>query len=208
MKRLRIVWNAALAVALCLGGTVPAFAQSGLVAAYGFDEGSGSTVNDSSGQGNNGVVSGAAWTTTGKFGGALSFDGVSSWVTVPHSAALALTKGMTIEAWIRTASPAGWRAIALKERTGGLSYALYGGDLNGHPAGFVHRTSDLDATGPSALPTNVWTHVATTYDGATLRTYVNGVQVATRAVTGNIAASTLPPHRRRLHLGRVFCRLH
>ena len=41
-------------------------AQSGLVAAFNFDEGTGSTAADLSGLGNHGVVSGATWTTAGK----------------------------------------------------------------------------------------------------------------------------------------------
>ena len=71
----------------------------GLVAAYGFDEGSGTTVADSSGSGNGGTVSGATW-AIGKFGTALSFDGVNDIVNVADSASLDLTTGMTIEAWV------------------------------------------------------------------------------------------------------------
>ena len=59
-------------------------APSGLVAAYGFEEGSGTTVTDASGNGNTGTISGATWTTAGKFGNALSFNGTSSRVTIPE----------------------------------------------------------------------------------------------------------------------------
>src|SRR5439155_14977083 len=38
----------------------------GLVAAYGFNDGSGTVVNDASGNGNNGIINGATWTTSGK----------------------------------------------------------------------------------------------------------------------------------------------
>src|SRR5213595_3873408 len=48
----------------------PAF---GLVAAYGFNEGTGTTANDVSGNGNNGTISGATWTSLGKYGNALNF---------------------------------------------------------------------------------------------------------------------------------------
>src|SRR5687767_12724020 len=48
---------------------------SDLVAAYSFNEGTGSTATDVSGNGHPGTVAGATWTTEGRYGGALSFDG-------------------------------------------------------------------------------------------------------------------------------------
>ena len=61
---------------------VQSAAPAGLVAAFGFDAGSGSVAVDSSGRGNAGSVSGATWSSSGRFGSALSFDGVNDWVTV------------------------------------------------------------------------------------------------------------------------------
>ena len=46
----------------------------GLVAAYAFDDGSGSVLSDASGNGHDGTISGATW-TSGHDGGALSFNG-------------------------------------------------------------------------------------------------------------------------------------
>ena len=69
---------------------------SGLVAAYGFNEGSGTVVTDLSGNGNNGTITTATWSASGKFGSALSFNGTNSWVTVTDSASLDLTSGMTL----------------------------------------------------------------------------------------------------------------
>ena len=78
----------------------------GLVAAYSFNEGNGNTVADASGNGNTGTIVGATWTTAGKYGGALSFNGTSSYVNLRNRASLRLTGSMTWSAWVRaTANP-------------------------------------------------------------------------------------------------------
>jgi hypothetical protein len=77
---------------------------SGLVAAYSFNEGSGQTVADHSGNNLTGTIVGATWTGQGKFGNALSFDGTSSYVDLGNPAALQLTGSMTIEAWVNAAA--------------------------------------------------------------------------------------------------------
>ena len=58
----------------------------GLVAAYGFEENAGPVTADASGNGLAAVLVGAAWTTDGKYGNALVFDGSTSGVTVSLSA--------------------------------------------------------------------------------------------------------------------------
>ena len=80
----------------------------GLVAAYGFDEASGSTVADASGNGNTGTLgTGVTRTTAGKFGGALTFN--RGYVSIPDAASLDLTTGLTLEAWVYpTTAPSNW----------------------------------------------------------------------------------------------------
>ncbi|HEU5412839.1 MAG TPA: right-handed parallel beta-helix repeat-containing protein, partial [Candidatus Angelobacter sp.] len=58
---------------------------SGLVAAYSFNEGTGTVAHDVSGNNNNGSISNATWNTSGRYGSALNFNGTSSLVTIPES---------------------------------------------------------------------------------------------------------------------------
>jgi hypothetical protein len=162
-----------------------------LVGAWAFDESSGNTVTDYSGRGNTGTISGATRTTGGKFGGALTFSGANNWVLVPDANSLDLSTGMTVEAWVRpSAIGTRVRAVLLKERSGGLVYALDAGDGSGRAATHVFTTADLALSGTATTGLNAWTNLAATYDGANLRLYVNGVQAASRALAGSIQGST------------------
>jgi hypothetical protein len=165
---------------------------SGLVAAYGFNEGSGSTVADASGNLLNGTITGATWTSAGRFGSALSFDGVNDLVTVNDSNLLDLTTGMTLEAWVKPTSLSGWTTVILKETSGELVYSLYGASDTARPPSSYVRIAGTTtgAVGSALLPVNGWSHLAATYDGATLRLYVNGLQVGSLAVPGSITVST------------------
>jgi len=167
---------------------------SGLVAAYGFNEASGLTTADASGNNLTGTLTNVTRTTSGKFGSALVFNGVNAWVTVADANPLDLTTGMTLEAWVNpTASGGGsWRNVIIKERPGGEVYNLYSNVDTNVPTVYVANTSGavLDARGTSAVPLNTWTHLAATYDGTTLQLYVGGTLVGTRAIAGPMVTST------------------
>ena len=164
-------------------------ATAGLVAAYGFNEGNGSSVSDASGNGRTGAISGATWSTQGKFGNALSFDGVNDWVTVADAPSLDLTTGMTLEAWVFPTTSNGVRDIIIKEGTNVDIYNLYARNGSGRPESNVFVGGNNRTAEGTALAVNVWTHVAGTYDGSTLRLFINGVQVASTAISGSIASS-------------------
>lgn len=173
-----------------------AVASGGLVAAYSFNENSGTIITDTSGNGNNGTLSQATWYASGKFGSALSFNGTSAYASVPDSSSLDLTNRMTLQAWVRPTASSGWRTVMLKENSSELIYGMYARESSNKPSGWIRTTtttgSSLSAGATPSLPLNAWSHMTTTYDGSNLRLYINGTLRATRAVTGNMPVSSNP----------------
>ena len=84
--------------AVCQPGAEPESAGH-----WKLDEGSGTTAYDSSGNGNHGTLTnGPSW-TSGKIGGAVSFDGADDYVQVPDSNTLDLANALTLAMWIKPA---------------------------------------------------------------------------------------------------------
>ncbi|HEY1337915.1 MAG TPA: hypothetical protein VGF59_10420, partial [Bryobacteraceae bacterium] len=72
---------------------------AGLVAAYSFSEGKGSSTADATGHGHTGQISKASW-TAGKYGNALSFNGSNSYVNLLDGTDLQITGSMTLAGWV------------------------------------------------------------------------------------------------------------
>ena len=143
----------------------------GPVAHWTFDEGTGDVLTDRSGNGNHGRVHGASWVKSGA-GWALRFDGANDYVDCGSDASLDLTGPVTLQAWVMpTAANRGEPGIAGKFFE---SYALtYYGN-----AYFYISSGGNNVSGPTKL--GEWRHVAGTFDGTTMRCFVNGVEVASR----------------------------
>jgi PKD repeat protein len=173
------------------GGTTqpPATSSNGLVAAYGFEEASGSTVADASSKGNHGKIKEAVRINSGRYGKALKFDGVNDWVTVNDNASLDLSSSMTLEAWVYPQSVTGWRTVILKEKWGDAVYYLDSSNDAKLPNSGINNGGVKEIQGATPLPLNQWSHLASTYDGQYHRLYVNGIEVAKRAQNGLIQQS-------------------
>ena len=81
------------------------------------------------------LAGGALWSASGRFGSAVSFDGVDDVVSVPDANSLDLTSGMTLEAWVNASVLGGWRTALMKEQPSGSAYGLYASSDTGRPVG-------------------------------------------------------------------------
>ena len=112
-------------------------------------------------------------------------------MTIADASALDLTAEMTLEAWVNPSALTGWRTILIKETASDLAYALYASD--GSRPALVSNVSQKEyGFGSTALPLNTWSHVAGTYDGITLRLFVNGAQAGSVSASGPVETSTAP----------------
>jgi hypothetical protein len=170
----------------------------GMVSYWQFNEGTGIVCNDSSGNGNTGIVygtgAGSNWVTTGKFGYALSFDGTDNYVLSTNT----ITNwGSTVSfsAWVNIASfdTTQWAMIVgLNSNVGlfGLMESVYnGGSLT------LWAWGNTLCTYPASASTwyyvaGVLTVVSSTEVSGTL--YVNGAQVASGTYSGLSGLSTFP----------------
>ncbi len=152
----------------------------GLVLYLSFDQpDENGVIHDESGAGNDGRVFGAQWVKDGKFGGAYRFHitNLTDRIVIPNSDTLNPDR-LTLSAWIKAADRDGfWNRIMDKDWRNAYCLDL-GGDYNGKAArGKLQFETSAGYLGSDrALDDDQWHHVAATYDGKTLRSFIDGVE--------------------------------
>jgi len=147
-----------------------------LVGWWKFDEGSGRTAYDSSGYGNDGALVGNCQWVAGVFGMALEFDGTDAYVSVPNSSSLQLTSALTMAGWIKADSWGSGSAVDIIARKGEDNPNNYQLAItDGLSTLYLDDNDGIGYRGDTLLNTGQWYHVAATWDGSTVRIYVDGV---------------------------------
>jgi hypothetical protein len=154
-----------------------------IVGYWPMDEGSGSILHDTSGNGNNGVISNATW-VGGVAGTALNFNGSNALVAISNSTSLSNLNGpVTLVAWVNQQpliAGEGW----------GYVVGCYS------PETYIRTTSsDYEAGSGSAVASGgnpvpdygSWVQLAAVYDGSFWYLYRNGVLLSSVSSTTGVA---------------------
>jgi glucose/arabinose dehydrogenase/PKD repeat protein len=155
---------------------------TGIVAGYAFNETSGTTTADASGHNITGTLTNGPSFTAGKYGNAVSLDGVNDYVNLGNPTALQLTGSMTLSAWVNaSAFPVDDAAIISKRAAGESGFQLdLTKDTGPRTIGFKLTSGSggqMFRYGATTLQPNTWYHVAGVYNAATqsIDVYLNGV---------------------------------
>ena len=138
----------------------------------------------------------------GKFGQAVTLDGSSQSVRIPHSAALKPASQITLTAWILPDQTLGddWREIYRKDDGSARHLLALGktGSTWGVWVGLGIGGSYVEFGAPTAregINDGRWHLVTATYDGVSIRVYLDGAQIGSIAKTGSIdVAGTNPAY--------------
>ncbi len=175
--------------------------EANLLAYYKVNTGSGTTLEDSQTAGSyDGTISGGnTWITSGAFAEtkyALNFDAIDDYVDCGNGAEVQFngSQNFTVEAWVKPAAGI-WGSVVSKfqhESTHeGYSLEMYSDRRVALL--FGNNWSDWTVTtSTNQLTLNTWHHIAATYDGSTVKIYIDGHLEASAAWTNGITDSGTP----------------
>ena len=167
-------------------------AISGLVGRWQLHDGSGTVATDSVG-GNDGTLNNSPVWTDGFAGGALQFDGVDDYVSVPQSIDLT-TSGYTAGVWFKTDATGSRDLLALTNASGNHGVLLE--QTSDGRLRYLHRPVFGNSGGTNVFSTETyndgaWHHAAIVKDATHMRLYVDGQEVGSAAVTADLAETTV-----------------
>lgn len=150
---------------------------------------------------NNGIFAGAVNGVTfspGKVGQAFNFNG-SGYVSVNDNTTLNPTNQITVDSWVNTTSSGSFEGMVSKfnHSNGNVTDDSYNLSLETDGRVRWQVVTSANSSGyildsPNPINDGAWHFVAGTYDGTTMRLYVDGVEVASAAASGTITSSTTP----------------
>lgn len=195
-----------LAVLMSMSAAAAFFQQagSGMVGFWRFEETTGTTANDSSGNGFNGTWTGNVTSVTGTAAAlganstrAYSFDGTNAYVSVPHSPTLTITGDFTAAIWIyKNAEASDWVRLVGKGDGNTRTFGVWEENGSGTRILFQQYNGSgvavLSYYSTGTIPLTTWTHVACRMSGNNATIFINGASSGTATRTGTPGSDTNP----------------
>jgi len=171
--------------------------KDGLIEYWKFDDGSGTNATNSATGGKAGEVGGTATWGSGKVGGALGFDGGSTFMFVSSYPKPATA--MAASAWVNIPAAGPYTIIRSGDGNISVTDGQFEFGINQDNSGNAILTATVVigakivvATSTVGVPVAGWHQVAFTADGAQLRLFIDGQQVASTDYLGSITGSSPP----------------
>ena len=188
---------ATFALLLWLAPLPLANGQTGPVAYWKFDEGTGTLAADSSGNGNNGMLVGAPTWVASVSGQALNIDGSQAdYVNVPYSPSLGLADDFTIAAMVRRSSLTQYGAVIAKTDGLGntLDYEVYFAPNEDGGQNLIHFWSNVTrkVSSTEGVTDTEWHHIAVTRVWDTMTFYLDGVEAGMGTAAGQLNNNAFP----------------
>ncbi|MFH0860991.1 MAG: LamG-like jellyroll fold domain-containing protein [Candidatus Altiarchaeota archaeon] len=131
---------------------------------------------DSSRYENNFTITNSVWTLSGKYGGAIGFDGLGDYISRTSLGVSSLTSGYTIMAWFNCGQITGTDTLVNTAREGESYVSLMNASNITWIRAYHQIANDTYVTLDNTVPFScgVWNHIAFTWDGSEMLTYMNG----------------------------------
>lgn len=194
-----------LSASAALAGASP---SNGIIAHWSFDEPSGGSAFDLSGNGNTATLFGGVMRVPGVSGGAVQLDGSSGYLFAPNSPSLNPSGAITISAWFQaTVAWAGAGNDPIVDKPDACHCAPYyqyhmgisGPNYGADPGSIGFTTAGGGSVGApgGTVTVGVWHHYVATSDAGSSHFYVDGLEIGSGPGTG-----TIPAINRGVYMGR------
>jgi len=164
--------------------------DSSLIACWKLDETSGAVAYDSSGNGNDGTLTGSPKWATGKLKGALDLNGTSDYVDCGNPPLFTFSDAITVSAWVNIRSISGAWMCAVAKGENAWRISVNNTAQSFHFGIAIYTSTNPSVNGGTQVGLGEWHHVTGTYDGKTINLYLDGVVDATVGNTTGIGSST------------------
>jgi hypothetical protein len=179
-------------------GNPPSTINNGLVAYYPFN----GNANDESGNGNNGTVNGATLSTD-RFGNnnkAYSFNGANNYISLNNITSFNNAKNFSVSVWAKILNLNSANDVAQyiisrgRDIIPGSFLIAFGQQTSPYTNKFATGLNGNGGVQPPSITESIpqanWHHLTTTFDGSSIKFYIDGILVGTSSYTQELSISS------------------